>query len=185
MQVKHFKEPFYHTIIYDYFSPSELSEVWQEIDELQQYCKDTRDEGDPRAMNMTSVHLDKHFVANRGKSKILTHNRKIFNLEEELKENIFSQFIWQSNFDVTQLNMYENGLYHGHRDSAVMSAVSLFYKEPKPYKGGELVFPEHRYTPNIVNNSTMIFPSFELHAVNPVQGPGRFSLNQFFFVNIS
>ena len=81
--------------------------------------------------------------------------------------------------------MYENGLYHGHRDSAVMSAVSLFYKEPKPYKGGELVFPEHRYTPNIVNNSIMIFPSFELHAVNPVQGPGRFSLNQFFFVNIS
>jgi predicted 2-oxoglutarate/Fe(II)-dependent dioxygenase YbiX len=81
--------------------------------------------------------------------------------------------------------MYENGLYHGHRDSAVMSAVSLFYREPKPYKGGELVFTEHRYTPDIVNNSIMIFPSFELHAVNPVQGPGRFSLNQFFFVNIS
>ena len=185
MQVKHFTEPFHHTIIYDYFSDVELSEVWTEIDELVQHCKDTREEGDPRAVNMSSVHLDKHYASDRSKSKILTHNRKIFDLQEELKENIFSQFIWQSNFDVTQLNMYENGLYHEHRDSAVMSAISLFYREPKPYKDGELVFPEHDYIPNIVNNSIMIFPSYELHAVKPVQGPGRFSLNQFFFVNIS
>jgi predicted 2-oxoglutarate/Fe(II)-dependent dioxygenase YbiX len=60
----------------------------------------------------------------------------------------------------------------------------LLHKEPKPYTGGELVFTDYRFTPDLQNNSVILFPSFMTHAVEPVRGPGRHSLNQFFFVHI-
>ena len=184
MQVKNYKEPFYHSIITDFYTPSELEEVFVEIEDLIVHLSDTRDEGDPRSDNMKALHLDKVYKDNRGDSKILQYNRKIFELQEELKDNIFAEYLQMCNFDVTQLNYYHNGLYHEHKDHAVLSAVSLLHKEPKPYTGGELVFTDYRFTPDLQNNSVILFPSFMTHAVEPVLGSGRHSLNQFFFVHI-
>ena len=70
-----------------------------------------------------------------------------------------------------------------HADHATISAVTTFWKVPKEFTGGELKFPEYEYTPHMDNNTIILFPSFEQHEVSTVIGKGRFSINQFYFIN--
>ena len=183
MQINTYKVPFVHTIINNYFEESELPSVFSEIDYLNRHSQDTQNNGDPKSSNMTAVHLDKHYKQDRHVSSILRYNRKIFDID--LQDNVFGNYIKMCNLDVTQLNCYNgDGSYASHPDLAVMSAVTLLYKEPKQFTGGELCFSDYGYTPKMDNNTTILFPSFEQHEVKHIKGKGRFSLNQFFFVQI-
>lgn len=183
MQIKTNQEPFVHTIIEDYFAEAELPSVFSEINYLNQYATDTRDKGDPKSSNMNAVHLDMHYQENRYASSILRYNRKIFDLD--LGDNIFANYIKMCNFDVTQLNCYNgDGSYALHPDLGVMSAITLLYEEPKQFTGGDLAFSDFLYTPELKNNTLILFPSFIQHEVKQIKGTGRYSINQFFFVHI-
>ena len=57
------------------------------------------------------------------------------------------------------------------------------WDDPKSFKGGKLYFKEYDYSPYMENNTMVLFPSFEQHEVTKVQGNGRFSVNQFYFIN--
>jgi|TARA_B100001113_G_C20960690_1_gene557303 predicted 2-oxoglutarate/Fe(II)-dependent dioxygenase YbiX len=183
MQISTHQKPFVHTIIDDFFEDAELPSVFSEIDYLNQHATDTKDNGDPKSSNMNAVHLDKHYKEDRYVSSILRYNRKIFDLD--LSENIFSNYLKMCNFDVTQLNCYNgDGSYDLHPDLGVLSAVTLLFKEPKQFTGGQLSFSDYNYVPHLKNNSLILFPSFVQHEVKPIKGSGRYSLNHFFFVHI-
>ena len=133
---------------------------------------------------MTAVQLDRHYINRRNDSKILTHNRKMFYLEEELKDNPFARYLPYTNDDVTQLNYYKDGAeYKHHADHGVLSAVTILHDEPKQYIGGDLVFTDYNYIPKLKNNTTILFSSFQQHGVTPCAGNGRYSINQFYFIN--
>ena len=115
MQVKNYKEPFYHSIIEDFYSDVELSDILAEIKDLKEHSLGPSETGDPRANTlMTAVQLDRHYINRRNDSKILTHNRKMFYLEEELKDNPFARYLPYTNDDVTQLNYYKDGAEYKH-----------------------------------------------------------------------
>ena len=67
-------------------------------------------------------------------------------------------------------------------------AFSYFYKEPKKFSGGELIFPSFDYSLTCKNNSIIIFPGWVEHEVSKVEiknsdyydGWGRYSINTFF-----
>jgi len=184
MRIHNFTKPFSHTIIYDYYSPREASLILQELQSLLPVMVTKQETGDPRSNGMLGLQLDWHYKEDRSKSHILNFNRQIFNITDKLKENKFMTYLDMSNEDLTQANYYPDGSeYHHHADHAVISAVSTFWEEPKTFSGGQLTFPDYNYTPYMENNTVVLFPSFELHEVQKVQGNGRFSLNQFFFLN--
>lgn len=191
MKIYNYKEPFYHSIIYDYYDENEQNLIWQEIDFLNQPGKLlTPDKtGDENASpNKVGIFLDDIYHHNefRKLSNILTLNRKIFFILDLLKENIFSNYLSISNHDLTLLSYYgNNAYYNSHYDNFIVSSVNTFWRTPKEFQGGNLMFDHYNYTPNLDHNSMIIFPSFEWHSVSPVimkpsSNNGRYSINQFF-----
>jgi len=65
---------------------------------------------------------------------------------------------------------------------------SYFYKEPKRFIGGELIFPKYNYELTCENNSIIIMPSWVQHGVKRVSikdsdyydGYGRYCISSFF-----
>ena len=61
--------------------------------------------------------------------------------------------------------------------------MTWYYKEPKKFTGGELIFTDFDYTIPCKKNYTIIFPSFLRHKVNEVNveedGYGRFTITNF------
>lgn len=184
MRIINLTVPFNHTIIYDYYSPRDESLIWKELNELSPVLADKKATGDPRSNGMLGLSLDWHYKDDRSKSHTLQANRLIYNITDELKENPFMKYLNMANEDLTQVNYYPDGSsYAHHADHATISAVTTFWKTPKEFTGGELKFPEYNYTPHMDNNTIILFPSFEQHEVSTVIGKGRFSINQFYFIN--
>jgi len=183
--VKNLHEPFHHSIIYDFYEPWELKEILVEINSLDAYFRPSAETGDPRANDkMCAIHMDTHYKDNREKSYVLNFNRKLFYLQEQLKDNPFAGYLPYTNHDVTQVNYYGNGaVYDHHADHGTLSAVTVLWKEPKAFEGGDLEFTDFGYKPTLKNNTTILFPSFLQHSVSRCIGSGRYSINQFYFIN--
>ena len=66
--------------------------------------------------------------------------------------------------------------------------VSYFYKQPKKFSGGDLLFPKYNYQYPCNNNSIIIFPGWVEHGVSKItindsdyyDGYGRYSITSFF-----
>ena len=92
MIVENNKEPFYHTIIHDYFTPEERELIWDELETLHPKLEGPEVTGDPRASKLKQgLYLDEEYTNRRNDSKIISFSRKIFDIEKTglLKENIF------------------------------------------------------------------------------------------------
>lgn len=123
-------------------------------------------------------------------SNILNVNRKVFNkeyLESYASLNFGYKSILECNYDSTLISYYENGgYYHSHRDTAIHTALTWFFKVPKLFEGGNLIFTEYDEVIKINHNMTIIFPSFVKHSVEEViieedlpRGFGRYCMSQF------
>lgn len=128
-------------------------------------------------------------------SNILTINRKIFNkeyLESYASLNFGYGSILECNRDVTLISYYENGgYYYPHKDTAIHTILTWFFRTPKLFDGGNLIFPEYDEEVEIQHNMTIIFPSFVLHSVEEVtmnedlpSGFGRYCMSQFISTQI-
>ena len=94
------------------------------------------------------------------------------------------------NFDQTKVRYYhDNQYYEPHIDKTVQFlAFSYFYREPKKFKGGELIFPKYDYTFSCDNNSLIMMPGWVEHGVSKVSikdsdyfdGYGRYAVTSFF-----
>jgi Rps23 Pro-64 3,4-dihydroxylase Tpa1-like proline 4-hydroxylase len=104
--------------------------------------------------------------------------------------NSFSQV----NYQGVLVSYYEQGdEYPTHQDSSLFTVLNYLWYEPKGFKGGNLVLwidEENGAEIELSNNSTVIMPGFQPHAVTPIDmvaGPtqsnmGRFCITQFGYI---
>jgi hypothetical protein len=201
MNLQKYQDPFPHLIIDDIYSETELDLIWQELEFLNHSQKWKKPEETGSAVvnekilkNSFGAFLDGEnpIYTNRKTSNILTVNRKI------LDEDIFGEysklsFGYQSalisNQDNTLISYYEDGHYYEkHFDRSIVTVLTWFYKEPKSFFGGDLIFSDFKHTITVKNNRAILFPSFVFHEVEEVHMPehkpgyGRYCMSQFFMI---
>lgn len=200
MKIQIFKEPFEFIVIDDFYTDEELAGIWQELDFLTPKLKDpsqtgsaTDSDGNLLKRNK-GIFLDSSYN-DRTISNILSVNRKIFSKEivKVFDENYGPLFklYKNSNFDSTLVNYYEKSdYYEPHEDLSIFTALTMLYKEPKNFTGGDLIFPGYDVTIECRSNRLVIFPSMTAHAVNSVNltksldgNFGRYSIAQFISYN--
>ena len=187
--------PFPHVIINNFYNDEELKLIWQELDFYTQPNKlvPAKDYGGiVGSTNALALQLDNLYVGRREVSNILTINRKLF--DKEILNTIsdiggsFTIFKWV-NDDITKVRYYHDGEYYEPHTDYTMNflAFSYFYKEPKKFTGGNLVFPKYNYEFECHNNSVIIMPGWVEHSVSEVSiedsdyydGFGRYAITSF------
>jgi len=189
-------------VIDDMYTEQELSLIWNELAFLTsskrlRHASKTQTAENPDGTfkkTATGVYLDSFYV-DRTFSDILEVNRKLFSqvvYDHAVKTSIFYGLLQVTNDDRTLINYYDNSQeYTPHFDWSVFTAITVFYKEPVRFKGGDLVFPQIDVTVEKKNNRTIVFPGSLQHAVTPVEmqenypeysGYGRYSMAQFLTV---
>jgi len=196
MKIVQFSKPFYHTIIYDFYDAAEEASIWQELSVLTPQFKNKNFNGDPLASeNKLGLHLDQFYPPDsRHLSNMLVADRKIFDIRDQLLENPFARYLEICDLDFSFISYYpDKSFYKPHFDRFTLSSVTTFWKIPQRFQGGILRFPKHDYAPVMKPNTIVLFPSFELHEVTPIQikkkwevrGFSRYTLNQFMLIKES
>ena len=191
-----YTEPFPHMIINNLYNEEELKLIWEELNFFTKPGKllEAKDYGGVvDRTNARAVVLDEVFARHRQMSNILGVTRKLFNsfiLKEFGKIHDCCYIAQQCNWDVTKLRYYHNDdYYEPHTDRCMQFlGFSYFYKEPKKFEGGELLFPKYEYKVPCDNNSIIIMPGWVEHAVSKVSiedseyfdGWGRYAITHFF-----
>ena len=192
-----FKDPFPHMIVENFYNDDELKLIWEELDF---YTKDGKlfdaheFGGVIDKTNSKAIWLDKIFSKKyRNLSNILKVNRKLFDsavLEAFSSVHDCCSIAKFCNYDVTKVRYYHDGdYYEPHTDKTVQFlGFSYFYREPKKFEGGELIFPKYDYTFDCPNNSLIMMPGWVEHGVSKisiknsdyVDGYGRYAVTSFF-----
>ena len=191
-----YEEPFPHLIVENYYNEEELKLIWEELNFFTKPGKllEAKDYGGiPDRTNSLAVQLDAVFENHRQMSNILTVNRKLFSsgiLHEFGKIHDCCSIAKDCNHDTTKLRYYHHDdYYEPHIDRCMQFlGFSYFYKEPKKFTGGELLFPKYDYELTCANNSIIIMPGWVEHAVSKVSiedfdyfdGWGRYAITSFF-----
>jgi Rps23 Pro-64 3,4-dihydroxylase Tpa1-like proline 4-hydroxylase len=184
------------------YTDEELHLIWQELDFLTYSQKladpseyfGAKDSLGNYLSNAKALVLDAVYQK-REYSNILTINRKLFT---EGYTQIFSElspdlkFIPNVNSDTTKIRYYQNGEYYRPHTDYSFAALSLsyFYREPKQFSGGQLIFPSYNYKFDCSHNSMILIPGYVEHGVNeikteetPYSGNSRYCITQFLFYN--
>ena len=192
-----YKEPFPHMIINNLYNEEELELIWEELKFFTKPDKllEAKDYGGVvDKTNARAVILDDVFSRNRQMSNILTVCRKKLFTSSILKEfgkiHDCCYIAQHCNWDIVKLRYYHNDDYYEPHTDRTMQFLgfSYFYKEPKKFEGGELLFPKYEYKVPCDNNSIIIMPGWVEHAVSKVSiedseyfdGWGRYSVTHFF-----
>jgi hypothetical protein len=192
LAVKHFKKPFQHTIIYNFFSETEMIDVERELLSFiynRDNCivKDSHHNTLREDFHTDTFCLDHLYVDDRSQSPILKYTEKVFTLEKEghlpKDKNPFLGYIPSSNYDNTFVSSYSNGSsYFEHGDLSILTFLIPLYTIGKKFEGGELIFTDYDFTPNMKHNSCLIFPGHEKHKLTPLvsdsSGYCRHSINR-------
>ena len=192
-----FKDPFPHMIVENFYNDDELKLIWEELDF---YTKDGKlfdaheFGGVVDKTNSKAIWLDKVFDKKyRNLSNILKVNRKLFDsavLEAFSSIHDCCSIAKFCNYDVTKVRYYHDGdYYEPHTDKTVQFlGFTYFYREPKKFEGGELIFPKYDYTFDCPNNSLIMMPGWVEHGVSKISiknsdyfdGYGRYAVTSFF-----
>ena len=191
-----YEEPFPHLIVENLYNEEELELIWEELKFFTKPGKllEAKDYGGVvERTNARAVILDEVFATQRQISNILTVNRKLFKsdiLYEFGKIHDCCSIAKNCNHDITKLRYYHNNDYYEPHTDRTMQFLgfSYFYKEPKKFEGGELLFPKYDYELTCANNSIIIMPGWVEHAVSKVSiedsdyydGWGRYAVTHFF-----
>ena len=195
-------EPFPLMVVQNFYNKIELELILKELDfytspnklfEAKEYG------GVVDRTNAKAICLDELYKGQENKknfrniSNILTVNRKLFNsgvLDKFSQLHECCTLATESNHDVTKVRYYHNNEYYDpHTDKSVMFlAFSYFFKEPKKFTGGDLIFPKYDFKVPCDNNTMVIFPGWVEHGVRKVtikdsdyfDGWGRYCISSFF-----
>jgi len=190
-------EPFPHIVFHNFYTDEELDLLWEEFNfytrpkklfDVEEY-KGVVGKTEAKALHLDSVYTGKYRVL----SNILEVSRKV------LDKDILKPFSEISdcctlaefaNYDHTKVRYYHNGDYYKpHTDTYFeFLAFSYFYKEPKRFEGGNLIFPKYDYEFGCENNSLIMMPAWVEHGVSEVSikdsdyfdGYGRYAITHFF-----
>jgi len=186
MKAQFLMSPFPHVLIEDFFTPGELKTVWDETGRLDphllppEFSGTARHQGTGRPLKFNSGIFLTDAMPN---SEIISFSRRhIFN---ELVDQVDCPW-WNSqwrmcNSQAWMLSRYMHGQYYNaHVDLSQFTLLVWYYKEPKPFTGGDLIFADYdNYTIPCNNNTGIIFYGPMRHEVPPVQGTGRYCLTCF------
>ena len=205
LEAELFTDPFPLMVINNFYNDFELALIWQELAFYTAPHKLLAAENyggvvgktNARALLLDDIYLD-HSEEDDGKnfgniSNILRINRKLFNcgvLDKFSELHGCCSLANKTNHDITKVRYYHNNEYYDpHTDSSThFLAFSYFYKEPKKFKGGDLIFPKYDLKIPCDNNSMVIFPGWVEHGVRKVtiensdyyDGWGRYAITSFF-----
>ena len=208
MDITSKNEEFPYILIDNFYNQSELGEIWDELDYM---CNPRRmqrasvengaawdgfdEHGNKRKLKTNwTMWLDHFFGPNRFASSILEVNRKLLK-NSHIFENHPHWAINDVNAykqDFTQIAYYEDSdEYLEHRDSARLTCLTWFYREPKRFTGGTLYFPLWGTEIDCKNNRVICFPSMIPHGVTKVSMDkndmgkklGRFVMTQFLMLD--
>lgn len=194
-------EPFPYLIIENMYSDDELKLIWQELDFLSyrnklrppEKCGSAISDGGEYLKNNSGLYLESIY-SDRSISNILSINPKLYspNIMEAFSDICFGYGnIFHTNYDTTLISYYENGGYYKpHRDTAIYTSITWFYKEPKSFSGGDFNFTEYGVKVQVKNNTTIMFPSFVEHSVDEIVMDdsemsfrrGRYCMGQFSYI---
>ena len=184
-------------VIDNFYTENELKLIYEELyflnnNLLKMYrpgeTGSAEDENGNYLKNNIGISLDNTYN-DRSISNILTLNRKLFHpdlIEVLCRNHVFFKYLEISTKDRTKVHYYENGsYYHKHTDGFVITATSWFYKTPKKFFGGDLLFDE--IVIECLENRIVIFPSILDHEVSEVKmnfednykKNGRYCITQF------
>lgn len=194
MDIQINQHPFDFLVIDNLYDQKELELIWKEIELfypnllLPENTGSARDPSGKLLKKNLGVFLD-NVYHERFFSNILKINRKIFHTDivrSMQSLNPFYRLFPQTNNDSTLLNYYsDEGYYEPHSDHSLFTAVTVLYREPIGFSGGDFVFSEYEHLIEKKNNRVIIFPGVVKHSVTPVHVfkntdfAGRFSLSQF------
>jgi len=197
MNIEFIELPFPHIIVKNFYNETELSDIWKELEFLTNDRSLKIPEETDSAKTIDGIVKKNNFgiwmdtiYTDRSISNILTHSRKIF--DQNFMERVASfHFIFKNlitcNNDSILMSYYEDrNYYKTHLDSAALTVLTNFYKEPKCFTGGDLIFETYNnYTIPVENNRVIIIPSVIEHSVSAVNmdknltGFGRYTLAHF------
>jgi hypothetical protein len=183
----------------NFFTPEELNLIWKELEFLNNtsILESPLDTGTAFASNNTTplkrnsgIFLDRIFIDYSKHSSIYKCVTKVFQASTCEYANL--SFNNTAVLNTTKFNIlvsyYDHGdCYEEHHDVCVATCLFWFYKEPKQFSGGELIFPRFNKTFPPKNNSLIMFPSHAKHLVTPVEidqesrgkGLGRYCVSLF------
>ena len=197
----YYNEPFPYILIDDFYDQSELGGIWEELDYLchpKRMGRSSLERGAAGKLDENGVYqslkntwdlrLDA-FYTSRDSSNILEINRKLFDLQLYYNHpHWLFNHVDALNEDTTQILYYENNdEYKPHRDLARLTGITWFYREPKKFTGGNLIFPRFDMEIECKHNRVILFPSSIYHGVEKVSMEekdmgkklGRFTMTQF------
>lgn len=193
--------PFPFLEIENMYSEEELKLIWQELEFLNQLDKLEKPEKTGTASingeilkKNSGLYLD-NLYKSRNISNILTVNKNLMSLHilDTFSSLCFLyENIKHTNDDTTLISYYDNGgYYRSHQDSALYTAITWFFKEPKKFNGGDFYFSDYDHKIELKNNKTILFPSVITHSVNEIImnnkgdvgcGYGRYAMTQFLYL---
>lgn len=156
------------------------------------------DDGTPKKKNVALFLDDLYSQRGRMLSKILTITEERL-LSVETKQiyselNSVCKTIFNVNRHSTLISYYENNdEYDFHKDTCAFTTLSYFYKDPKSFSGGDIIFnvDKEEIKVEIDKNISIIFPSVYEHRVTKVNMSesnldmkGRFSISQFLHISM-
>jgi hypothetical protein len=199
MKMIHNRKMNNYLIIDKWYSEEEEYCVWKELDFYQttelEKGEETiiakGDDGEPLGKHLR-IHLNSLYNPQfRNKSHILRLSTKIQNEtfhKKVLEANpIYGRNFTSTNHDYNLISYYEDKhFYKPHIDSFLWTMLIWFYKKPKNFTGGELVFVDRKEIIELKHNRMILFPSYFLHEVTPIQvnkdfkkGDGRYTITKF------
>jgi len=190
------------------FTQKEQEDIWNELHTIsnnniflppEKTGSSTYADGSLKKKN-SAIFLDELYTSTgRNLSAILNYTQRFFS--EEIKNSIQNEknifgMMKKANCHATLVNYYENSDYYDfHDDECAFSILSYIFKEPRKFKGGNIVFKENENAKEVEiqveNNMSIIFPSFYQHKVIGLKMEkedmgkmlGRFSVSQFIYIN--
>ena len=189
MKIKFINKPFNYFVIDDFYNDVELASVMEEVVALKPYALDqgftnSANENGTPLKNGKGIFLDTMFGLNRSVSKILTANRKIFDVEfceTLIKHDASFGHILNSNSDSTLLNYYSSNEYYlAHKDTSPISLVTFL--EVGKFKGGGFSFTDYKVNIPFKHNRVVIFPGCVKHQAQEIKASEdsyRVSIAQF------
>ena len=186
-------------VIDNWYSKEELDNIFLELDyyqktapikSAQDYCAETLDKK-PKAKALRMYPSSFWKPEQRDMSFILRYQKKFreptFHRKIESISNIYDLF-WQTNQDFTMISYYnKSDYYKKHNDLVKYTALIWVYKEPKQFKGGDLIFNDLNKTIECKNNRLVLFPGFLYHEVTKISsnkkikdGYGRYCITHFY-----
>ena len=192
-----YTDPFPHLIFHNFYDEEELDLIWEELNFYTKPNKlfDVKDyNGVVGYTKSKAIQLDLVYSGmNRKLSNILEVSRKVFDNKILEPFSNLSDCCSQAkscNWDVTKVRYYHNNDYYKpHTDNYFQFlAFSYFYREPKKFNGGNLIFPKYDYEFTCDHNSLIMMPSWVEHGVGKVKiedsdyydGFGRYAITHFF-----